>query len=96
MAWFGEKIMELCMPEKTVSFNMVRCLGLLDHTAHYCFSWCINDEYYTNGLCYAHVITGTVNGSAQYDLSKAVIITFYSNNHIDKEQNKPTEQWEAA
>ncbi|XP_065913538.1 NPC intracellular cholesterol transporter 1-like isoform X3 [Dysidea avara] len=37
-----------------------------------------------------------VNGSAQYDLSKAIIITFYINNYIDEEQNNPAEQWEAA
>ena len=47
-------------------------------------------------MCYACVITGMVNGSAQYDLSKAIIITFYINNHIDEEQNNPAEQWEAA
>jgi len=44
----------------------------------------------------ACVITGTVNGSAQYELSKAIIITFYISNHVDKEQNKPAEQWETA
>jgi len=41
-------------------------------------------------------ITDIVNGVAQYDLSKAIIITFYINNHVNKELNKPAEQWEAA
>ena len=54
--------------------------------------------YCTEGivLCYACVITGTVNGSAQYELSKAIIITFYINNYIDEDQNIPAKQWEAA
>jgi len=42
------------------------------------------------------VITDVVNGSAQYDMAKAIIITFVINNHNEKEKNKPAEKWEKA
>ncbi|XP_065898214.1 NPC intracellular cholesterol transporter 1-like isoform X2 [Dysidea avara] len=37
-----------------------------------------------------------VNGSAQYDMARAIIITLVINNNIDKEKNKPAEKWEEA
>ncbi|XP_065898211.1 NPC intracellular cholesterol transporter 1-like isoform X1 [Dysidea avara] len=37
-----------------------------------------------------------VNGSAQYDMARAIIITFVINNHNEKEKNKPAEKWEEA
>lgn len=42
------------------------------------------------------VITEVVNGSAQYDMARAIIITFVINNNKNKDKNKPAEKWEEA
>ena len=39
-------------------------------------------------------VTETVNGTAQYTLAKAIIITFVINNHVDDAKNKPAVAWE--
>lgn len=40
------------------------------------------------------VVTETVNGTAQYTLAKAIIITFVINNHVVDEDNKRAIAWE--
>ena len=43
---------------------------------------------------YLHLITETVNGTAQYTLAKAIVITFVINNHVKDEDNKRAIAWE--
>lgn len=38
--------------------------------------------------------TETVNGTAQYTLAKAIVITFVINNHLHDDDNKAAIAWE--
>ena len=40
------------------------------------------------------IVTEMVNGSAQYTLAKAIIITFVINNHVHDQDNKRAIAWE--
>ena len=52
---------------------------------------CISDVLKYISVC---VITDMVNGTAQYTLAKAIVITFVINNHIHEEDNKRAVAWE--
>ena len=54
------------------------------------YRWCVVCLNY-GSFC---VVTETVNGTAQYTLAKAIIVTFIINNHVKSEDNKRAEAWE--
>jgi len=47
-------------------------------------------------MCFICVVTEIVNGTAQYESAKAIIITFVINNHVNEEENKAAVAWERA